>query len=383
MKKLINYFLFVALVLVGITSCESDDNNDTTLTPRVDDTTPTTTDTTVITSKIAYIINYGSYSGAKTEISRFDLQNSTINNLFYKSQNNGLSLTSNIQFAYTYNDNIYLLGNNSDQLITVNKNFIQSTNGLTDKIQKPRCCAGDGNYLYVSCWGSNPDWGKMPNTYIAKFNVNTGLVEDTVLLPGGPEGVEVSNGKLFVALNYKDSVAVIDLANFKASKSYIATPAVCSYFVKDASGNLYVSLVSTYTHPSNFAGLGYINATTSSLDATYKLSDVSSNYTSIMAINKAKSKIYMITGAYDANWKYSGSVSYFDLNSKAFTKNVITGISGINGLSVNPTTDYLYVLTTNGSSAAGKVNVYNPASSYSLMKEETTGIAPAMAIYPN
>ena len=217
MSKLNSYFLFLFLSIFVFTACTEDE--------------PDLYPSDLV--KGAYIINYGSYGDGGASISKFDYEHNTFSNNFYAVQNEGFELLSNIQYAYEYNDSIYLMANNSDQVIIVNPLFQQKTNGVSEGIAKPRFCVADGNYLYISCLGVSPDWSTMPETYIAKFNVKTNKVDAEIALPGGPEGLAIANGNLYAALNYKDSIAVINLES--NAVSYIATPAVTSYFLKDKS----------------------------------------------------------------------------------------------------------------------------------------------------
>jgi DNA-binding beta-propeller fold protein YncE len=218
----------------------------------------------------------------------------------------------------------------------------------------------------------------MPDSYIAKYNVKTQTVEETIDLPGGPEGVEISNGKLYAALNYKDSVAVITLDN--QAISYIVTPAVSSYFLKDQSGNLYVSLVSTWSDFSTETGLGYINTSTDELTAVYNLPDVSYEYASIMAANADQSKIYVVTTETDENWVVTGAVSVFDVATKTFaSEKLISGISGPRGLTVNPNDGNIYLFTGESVTGAGLMKIYNPSGE--LQGQKTVGASPAMALF--
>lgn len=362
MKNLFKSFVLLFFVLVALSSCKKEK-------------TPDLYPSALI--KGCYLVNSGNFGGGGASISKYDYDKDELTNFYYQNQNSGNELLSFIQYEYTYNDQVFLIGNVPDQIITVDPLFEQTKNGVTDRIVNPRACAASGDYLYVSCLGENPDWSVMPDSYIAKYNIKTQTVEGTISLPGGPEGVEVSNGKLYAALNYKDSVAVIDLS--KDAVSYIATPAVTSYFLKDNSGNLYVSLVSTWSDPSNDTGLGYINTTTDQL-VTYPLANVSSEYASVMAASNDMSKIYVITTTTDANWNTTGAVSVFDVATKSFaSKNLITGISGAKGLAVNPSNDDLYVFSGESVTGAGLMKIYN--STGELQGQKTVGASPTRAIF--
>lgn len=363
MKKFLKYFMLLFFALGALSSCDKNENSDLYPSSLV---------------KGCYVVNYGSYGNGGASISKFDYTTATMTNAYFETQNSGLELLSNIQYAYNVNDDVFLLGNSPDQLITVDPLFVQSKNGVTDQIAKPRACVANGDYLYISCWGANPDWLEMPDTYIAKYNMKTRTVEKTIHLGGGPEGVEVANGKLYVALNYMKSVAVINLST--EAISYIKTPAVSSYFVKDNAGNLYVSLVSTYSDYSTSTGLGYINTSTDQLTGTYALANVSTEYASIMAASKDLTKIYMITSAYDANWNLTGAVSVFDVATKTFSAQpLINNISGLKGLTINPKDGNIYLFTGESATGAGLMKIYK--SSGEFVKQESLGVSPSMAIF--
>ena len=190
--------------------------------------------------------------------------------------------------------------------------------------------------------------------------------------------MEVANGKLFVALNYKDSIGVIDLKS--ETVSYISTPAVTSYFVKDKSENLYVTLVSTYNNFSTETGLGYINTKTAKLESTYKIDNVSSSYGSVIQTNYDFTKIYVITSAYDANWNLTGAVAEFNVATKTFnSKSLVSGISGVSGIAVNPIDDNVYVFSATGVTGAGKMDIYS--STGSLVKSHAVGAFPIGAFF--
>ena len=133
-----------------------------------------------------YIVNYGNFGSGGASISKYDYETSEMFNFYYKAQNSGMELLSNIQYSYFYNDSIFLIANEPDLLITVNPLFEQTQNGVSKNLAKPRYCVASGNYLYISCWGENPDWSIMPDSYIAKYNISTGLVEKIIPLPGRP-----------------------------------------------------------------------------------------------------------------------------------------------------------------------------------------------------
>lgn len=326
-----------------------------------------------IYSSLSYIINYGSYSGDKSSISVYEDNSELLTNNHYETVNT-VPMVSNVQYAYNYDGRIFMMGNNTDQVFWVDEaTFKQTENGLVNDIVKPRYCVADGKYLYVSCWGGDI-WTDITLSYIAKVNIETNAVEKKIALEGGPEGLAIVNGKLYAALNYKMSIAVIDLDTEEIS--YIETQAVSSYFIKDNQDNLYASQVSSYSSPSTETGLAYINTATDEYEL-YKLDGISSSYVNIMSANDDFSKLYVMTSAYDANWNLSGAIAVFDTATKSFdATNIVEGVSGLNGIAFND--DKVFTFVSPSTTANGKLITYNTDGT--LIKEYETGISPMMLL---
>ena len=325
-----------------------------------------------------YIINYGNFGSGGASISKYDYNADELTNLYYQQQNDGNELLSNIQYAYSHNDSVYLIGNAPDQLITVNPLMMQTRNGISEELHNPRFCVASGNFLYISCWGENPDYAEMPNSYIAQYNMETKRVINKIGIPGGPEGLEIAHGKLYAALNYKKGIAVIDLKN--GNQSEISTPAATSYFVKDNNENLYVTLVSTFTLFSEETGVGFMNTTTDQLESVFQLENVSSGYGSVIQTNSDFSKIYIVTSSYDANWNLTGAVDEFDVQSKTFGDSpIINDIPGISGLSVNPKNNQIYIYSATTTTGAGNMGIYLPSGDF--VKNYPVGAFPVGAFF--
>lgn len=354
MKKNVYYFSGILFLLIAFASCNTDEIEDLFPSELVEG---------------CYIVNYGSFGKGGASITRYDYNADKITNFYYQQQNGGKELLSNIQYACVHNDSIFLVGNSADQLITLNPLMHQAQNGFTEKMDNPRFTVADGDYLYVSCLGANPDWSEMPDSYVAKVNITTNTLVETFDIAGGPEGMVIANGKLYVALNYTNKIAVVDLTSKQIS--YIETPAVTSYFVKDKNDNLYVTLVSTFTNFSTETGIGYINTSTNQLEETFSLENVNSGYGSVFQANGDFSKIYVITSSYDTNWNLSGGIAEFDVATKSFAATpLITDISGVSGMAVNPVDNNIYVFSGQSTTGAGLMEIYsasgNPGKDYAV-----------------
>lgn len=352
----IKFLSILAIAATLLASCDSDDNNDK--------------DHGAGTS---YVVNYGGYSSEKSSISVYDNENDILTNNHYETVNS-VSMISNVQYAYNYDGNIYMMGNNTDQVFWVDdQTFKQTENGITDDIIKPRYCVADGDYLYVSCWGGDI-WSDITLSYIAKINLNTKKVEKKIALEGGPEGLAIVDGKLYAALNYKNSIAVMNLDTEEFS--YIETQAVSSYFIKDNKDNLYASQVSTYSSYSTETGLAYINTDTDEYKL-YKLDGISNSYVNIISADDDFSKLYVMTSAYNADWTISGAIAIFDTATKSFeAENLVNGVSGLNGVGFND--DKVFSFVSPSTTANGKLVTYTTDGT--LINEYETGISPLMLL---
>ncbi len=358
MKKLFLPFLVLISLLYA---CDDDENN-----------------TPVINLGDAYIINYGSYGSADGSVSAYyESGDSIVNNVFENVNSNALG--GNIQYASIFSDDIYFMSNSTDEVAYVDATTLDRTNnGISESITKPRFCVANDTCLFVSCWGGDV-WNDFSISYIAVIDIETKSLIKTISVEGGPEGLALANDKLYCALNYEAKITVIDLKD-DYSQSSIDLPAVSSYILKDSNDNLYVTLISSYYATVTKTGIGYINTSTDVLEASYELNNVSTNYSSILSANSDLSTIYILAGSYDANYNYTGAIYTFNTESNEFNSTpILSDISGLNGVCVNPDNDYLYVLISESTTAAGKLKIYD--TDMNLVSTKTTGIAPAWTIF--
>ncbi|MFN8254243.1 MAG: hypothetical protein U0W24_01055 [Bacteroidales bacterium] len=360
MQKKSLQLIFSIFMAVWLVSCEKDNNPK----PEPD------------SFGSSFIINYGSYSGDKGGITLYNRQDSAVTNNYFEEAN-GVSTISNIQYAYQLNDRVYFCGNNADQVFwTDAKTIVQTEDGISGSdLVKPRYCVANGDILYVSCWGGDV-WSDPSVSYITKINSTTNQVIGKIPLPGGPEGLAIARGKLYAALNYDKKIAVIKLSG--DSISYIEAPAVSSYFVKDADENLYVSLVSSYSVTVDKEGIGYIKTFTDEM-TVYEKTGVSTSYSNILDFSNDFSKLYVMTTAYDINWNLSGSVEVFNTLTKTFeTEPLVSGISGLNGISVDKVNSDIQYFVAENATSNGKMVTIKPDGTF--VKEYETGISPFMML---
>lgn len=359
MKKIKQLMLLVAISATVFISCEDDDD--------------------IIVEKaneIAYVVNYGSYSGSKSEISIYNIDSSSISHDAYKNVNS-VEFTSNIQSMAIHNDIAYFMSNNGDKIDIVDAKTLAATvNPISTDITKPRYFAATGNTAYVSCWGDVQDWSLIANSYIAKIDLTTKSVSK-IALPGGPEGVIIVDNKLYTGLSTDNKVAVIDLAT--EAISYITVSAVPQQFVKDGDGNLWVSLVSKYStyFPTDSLGLAVIDPQNNTVIDKVDFAGIGGD--GYIHISPDKNTIYaMGSEAWPgtASTIYSVNVANRTLSTSA----LITG-ENFYGFNVNPENEDVYVLISPSTSEDGTLKIYNKAGT--LLDEEKTGIGPNHVVFYN
>jgi len=361
MKKIRSFMFFVALAAtVFFTSCD----NSTNPIPEK------------VYSKVAYIVNYGNYSGSKSEISIYDTDSSSITHDAYKAANS-VDFTSNIESIAVHKDIAYFMSNNGDKIDIVDAKSLQaSVNPISTDITKPRYFAADGSTAYISCWGDVDDWSVMANSYIAKIDLTTNIVTK-IALPGGPEGVIIIGNSLYVALTTTKKIAVIDLSNNDIS--YINTLAVPYHFVVDEAGYLWASMVSTYTVPVGLdsVGLTQIDPATNTVLANVNFTDIGSN--GFIHISSDKKTVYVLG---KEAWPGTASSIYsIDVPSQVLSNTALISGEKFNGFGINPENDNIYVFISPSATENGSLKIYN--SSGSLIDEEETGISPKHVVFYN
>ena len=351
--------LFVALFAITFVSCEKEN-------PPPEK----------VFSKVAYVVNYGSYSGSKSEISIYDTDSSSITHDAYKAANS-VDFTSNIESMSIHEDIAYFMSNNGDKIDIVDAKTLQaSVNPISTDITKPRYFTADGNTAYISCWGDVDDWSVMANSYIAKIDLTTNAVTK-IALPGGPEGVTIIGNKLYAALTTTKKIAVIDLSSNDIS--YINTLAIPYHFVVDDAGYLWASMVSTYTVPVGLdsVGLTQIDPANNEVVANVNFSSIGSS--GFIHISSDKKTVYALG---KEAWPGTASTIYsIDAPSQTLSSGALISGEKFNGFGVNPENDNIYVFISPSTTENGSLKIYN--SSGSLIDEEVTGISPKHAVFYN
>ena len=330
----------------------------------------TATRTVDVAADLAYVINYDSYSGDKATISAYNPYTDEVTNGYYKSVNL-VGMIANVQYAYNYKGNIYFMDNNADGISWVDANsFEQTANAITEGIVKPRFCVGHNDFLYVSCYGGDV-WGDVTLGYIAKINLKTKEVSK-IEMPGGPEGAEIIDGKLYVALRYGKKMGIMDLATEEIS--YVDCASQPVFLEKDPQNNLYVVLTKNYGDTETQTGITLFNTQSNTFGETYALDGIGNTYDNVIEANSDFTKLYVTNSK---GWGQPGGVAIFDVAAKQFAaENHIDGVEAMNGMQV--VGDKIYCFVSPNTTSNGKAIIFSMEGE--KVTEFETGISPIMIV---
>lgn len=127
-------------------------------------------------------------------------------------------------------------------------------------VPTPRSIAFDNQYAYVTSWagaGITEEEAKNPKGQVYRIDLKTKKVEGSVEVGYQPEGIALSQGKLYVANSggiasmippayaYDNTVSIIDAATFQVSKTVEVQVNLTKVFA-DGNGGVYVMSAGNY-----------------------------------------------------------------------------------------------------------------------------------------
>ena len=219
-----NLILIVALLFF---SCKKDDSNP-------DEVSPNSVFKTGI-----LVLNEGLFQQNNSSLSWVDLSsNEVTEQVFLNLNNRPLGDTGNDMGIY--GGKIYIIVNSSSTIEVLDKNTLKSVKQISMQFngqgQQPRYIAFNTDKAYISSYDG----------YVNVLDTASLTIEDRIQVGENPEGVTISNGKLFVAnsggLSYPDvdsTVFKIDLISNEVIDTFIVgnNPGAV---IADDQGDIYV-----------------------------------------------------------------------------------------------------------------------------------------------
>jgi YVTN family beta-propeller protein len=327
--------LFFVLLLVLAVSCKKKKT-----------TAPTAVPTTLEHGIL--VLNEGLFQHNNSSLSWINTTDGSINNSFFEEKTNrGLGDTGND--LKQYGGKIYVIVNVSSTLEILNAKTGQSIKQIPlfsgNTAKQPRSIAFNGAKAYISCYDG----------YVDVIDTATLIVETRIPVGQNPEGLAVSNGKLYVAnsggLNYPNvdsTVSVIQLSTNQEITRITVGKNPGSVCV-DSQGDIYVISRGNYgTIPSRMHRID-TQTDTKVQSFTFDAGGIT-NFNSNLLISYTNSSAS------------SSAVALFDPSSETLINAnflPLGNITTLYGVSYSPLTDKIYCCDANGYTTTGYVVVFS------------------------
>lgn len=214
-----------------------------------------------------YIVtNEGNFGSPNAEISYID-ENNVITNNVYALANDGATIGDILQSIYFNEGKSYMVVNNSNKLIVVNRTTFVKTTEITDNIIQPRYTTIANGKLYTTNWG-NGSSGK----FVSVHNATTYIHIKNIPLSQDAEEILTVNGKVYVmkaSFSTGNSIEVIDATTDTIIKTITLSNGLQSI---KASGNDIFALCSSGSGSTVYK----INTTTDTIADSVENTDIKS-----------------------------------------------------------------------------------------------------------
>ncbi|MBT0607360.1 hypothetical protein KIV10_04120 [Aequorivita echinoideorum] len=214
-----------------------------------------------------FILNEGGFGNSNASVS-FVGENGELSNSIFTEVNNR-NLGDVAQSMGFFEDNAYIVVNNSSTVEVVDRYTFEEIATITEMVSSPRYIAFSGNKGFITNWG---DPTNANDDFVAVLNLETNLVEAQIPVGEGPEKLLVENGKIYVAhkggYGFGNAITVIDVAS-QSVNGTITVADVPDGMVAD-NGKLYVLCAGkpAYTEDETLGGIYKIDLASQTVEST-------------------------------------------------------------------------------------------------------------------
>lgn len=214
-----------------------------------------------------FILNEGNMGNANASVSFLGNDGIIQNDIFQAV--NGQNLGDTAQSIYIEDDKAYIVLSGSGTIEVVDSDSFQKLGTVSNGLSSPRYMVIENGKGYVSNWGNPADAN---DDFIAVINLSNYTVESTIPVAEGPERMEESNGKIYVAhaggWGTGNTISVINSSNNNIQTTITVGDIPNS--MEEENGKLYVLCGGkpAWTQDETLGGLYVINAVTHQLENT-------------------------------------------------------------------------------------------------------------------
>ncbi len=330
--KRMTKILWMLIVLGFISSCTKDEIE------------------TNYTSPGTFILSEGNFSDGVGTLDFMNLDSSKIFKNAYQSENSGSPLGSVAQSMNIIGDNAYFVINNSAKVVVTDSKTLVKQADITDLAQPRYIIKGKNDNLYISQWGIDGTSGA-----IKVINSKTNIVSSTIEVGGGPEHMLMYDNNLYVAKSGgygRDNKVVMINPNTNEVSNEIKVGDNPVDIVLDRNQEIWVLCkgYSDWSDPSNSTSGQLVKIIDNEVVQTIEVPNGAFD----LCLNKAKDKLYFLSGSWGAVQVYEQ-----DITDTSFANKVLIA-GNYYALDFNPYTDELFLSEANMTSN-GLISIYNPA----------------------
>ncbi|SFT55459.1 hypothetical protein SAMN05216474_1288 [Lishizhenia tianjinensis] len=308
------------------------------------------------------LLNEGLFQQNNASLSFIDSEDAITNDYFLQQNERLLGDTGNDMIVY--GGKVYIVVHASSTIEVLDKSSLKSVKQINLQHQGvnqlPRFVVGHGAFIYVSTYDG----------FVNKIDTSSFTVSNRVAVGNNPEGLAISNDKIFVANsgglnspNYDSTVSVIDLATLQVTDE-IFIGANIGELTVDSEGDVYVVKRGNYSNdPSELFVLDAQN--------NYQKSNLGIAATSLFM--DEDDKLWIAHLNYGNN---TSNVAVIDAASETVLSSNFINASDIQSLyGIFVDEEYLYCMDARGFTLTGNLKKYNKNTGV-FVEEFDTGLNP-------
>jgi YVTN family beta-propeller protein len=323
--------------------------------------------------KGVFIINEGSFLNSNGEISYFNKNTKTITNKLFETVNNRPLGGDVVQSMLIFNNNAYIVCNNSNKIEIVDANTFESKN-VIQNLALPRYMIAANNKGYISEWVNFSGKGR-----VSIVDLLTNTIIKTIEVGRLPEQMAIINNKLYVANSDEKTLTVINITTDTFDKNIHVSDSPTDFRI-DANVKLWVLCSGKKVYDNNPPD--FIDESQSTPGALVRINPVSENieftvpFNSIsspedLQINGQRNKLY---------YSYAGAVYSHDINAASLSATPFIRRS-FYGIGIDPVEDIFYGAQASFT-ADGKVIRFNTSTGAAMDSVNVT-IGPNGFVFKN
>jgi hypothetical protein len=322
---------------------------------------------TTNTYKGIMVLNEGGYGNSNSSISFISLDyTQNISNLFSKV-NPSQTMGDVAQSMQIYGDKIFIVINNSNKVLIINRYTAQLIGSITTGLVNPRYLVVHNNLIYISCWGV---LNNATDDYIAVINASNYYTLPQIMVTERPEKLLIHSNNLYVAhkgdSSNGNSISVINTANNTVSNTFITGDVPNGLAVYN--NQLYVFCSGKVIYDNNWIIIGHTRGKIKSYQLTNFTETQSVDFENTQHPNNFvvfQDKLYYSLDGLI----YQKPITSSTLPSVAFLNPQVTNLYGLNVID-----NKIYVCDAKNFISAGSLKIFDLSGT--LLTEKPTEIGP-------